>query len=255
TSTEGLFSPSSFLSCFDLCPSCTRCGCDAGAACCGDVALRSRLGTSGRYSLLLRPTRSLRRTDIRKTFGAQFAPLPWFSAVGGPVGARERCKRRIQSLQLPCHVVSFSLQQRDYGRHGFLSAKNLITKDRLIPCGLKVIHSISGTYALQSNIKSSATGRRSRFAIFSKVSNEGAFTPRSTRLRKSTEMPTASANFSWVRRRSIRTRRSFCPNLLRRLATRQGCLQWAVCLSMVTGTTEPDYGWFFGVAVLIRSGD
>src|SRR5437016_6158577 len=42
--------------------------------------------------------------------------------------------------------------------------------------------------------KSSLTGTRSRFAMRSIVSNDGAFLPRSIRLRKSTETPTNSAN-------------------------------------------------------------
>ena len=50
--------------------------------------------------------------------------------------------------------------------------------------------------ATQSNVNSSATGSRSRLAILSKVSNEGALTPRSIRLRKSTEMSRVSANLS-----------------------------------------------------------
>jgi hypothetical protein len=42
----------------------------------------------------------------------------------------------------------------------------------------------------------SATGTRKRRAILSNVSNEGAFLPRSTRLRKSTEISSISANRS-----------------------------------------------------------
>jgi hypothetical protein len=49
-----------------------------------------------------------------------------------------------------------------------------------------------------SKLNNSDTGSRRRFAIFSKVSNDGAFLPRSIRLRKSTEIFTASANCSCV---------------------------------------------------------
>jgi hypothetical protein len=52
------------------------------------------------------------------------------------------------------------------------------------------------TEAWVSKVKRSATERRKRRAIRSKVSNEGAFLPRSMRLRKSTEMPSVSANSS-----------------------------------------------------------
>ena len=52
---------------------------------------------------------------------------------------------------------------------------------------------------LTSNtVKRSATDILKRLAILSRVSNEGAFLPRSIRLRKSTETSSASANCSWV---------------------------------------------------------
>lgn len=41
-----------------------------------------------------------------------------------------------------------------------------------------------------------ATDTLKRFAIFSEVSNEGGFLPRSMRLRKSTEISSISANLS-----------------------------------------------------------
>ena len=50
--------------------------------------------------------------------------------------------------------------------------------------------------ALHSNVKSSATDTLSLLAILSSVSKDGALTPRSTRLRKSTEMSILSANCS-----------------------------------------------------------
>lgn len=49
------------------------------------------------------------------------------------------------------------------------------------------------TYSVRNN---SATGILRRVLIFSIVSNDGALIPRSTRLRKSTEIPIVSANRS-----------------------------------------------------------
>ncbi len=50
-------------------------------------------------------------------------------------------------------------------------------------------------------------------------SKEGAPTPRSTILRKSTEIPRSSANSSCVMPRSVRIERSFLPNNFRNVAT------------------------------------
>src|ERR1700719_3798585 len=55
---------------------------------------------------------------------------------------------------------------------------------------------LSQISAYLSNVKRSATGILKRLAIRSKVSNEGAFLPRSMRLRKSTEIPSVSAKRS-----------------------------------------------------------
>ena len=51
-------------------------------------------------------------------------------------------------------------------------------------------------WASLSNLKRSVTGIFSRLAIFSRVSNEGALIPRSTRLRKSTDRLSVSAKRS-----------------------------------------------------------
>ena len=56
----------------------------------------------------------------------------------------------------------------------------------------------------------------SRLANTSSVSNDGALIPRSIKLRKSTEMPTSSANCSCVSRRCCRIDSKRCPNCLRR---------------------------------------
>jgi len=63
---------------------------------------------------------------------------------------------------------------------------------------------------LKSN--NTITGTRSFLAMCSMVSNDGAFLPRSIKLRKSTEIPTNSANLSWDIFRSSRIVRSRCPN-------------------------------------------
>ncbi len=75
------------------------------------------------------------------------------------------------------------------------------------------------------------------FAILSSVSNEGAFLPRSIKLRKSTDMPTSSANSSCVIRRVARISRNRSPNLFRNVAIRK-MFPGEVCRSMVTVTTE-----------------
>jgi hypothetical protein len=76
-----------------------------------------------------------------------------------------------------------------------------------------------GRATFQSKVNSSATDSRSRLAIRSNVSNEGALTPRSTRLRKSTDTSSVSANCSCVIRRCARIVRRRCPNFLRSEAT------------------------------------
>jgi hypothetical protein len=72
---------------------------------------------------------------------------------------------------------------------------------------------------LPSKSKRSATDIRSRLAILSRVSNEGAFLPRSIRLRKSTDTSRASANRSWVIRRCARISRNRRPNFSLSVAT------------------------------------
>jgi hypothetical protein len=70
-----------------------------------------------------------------------------------------------------------------------------------------------------SNVKRSATGSFKRLASLSKVSNDGAFLPRSIRLRKSTDMSSISANCSWVIRRCVRICRKRRPNFSLRVVT------------------------------------
>ena len=55
---------------------------------------------------------------------------------------------------------------------------------------------LSFFYREAGNLNKSATGNRKRLDIRSKVSNEGELTPLSTKLRKSTEISTSSANLS-----------------------------------------------------------
>jgi hypothetical protein len=50
----------------------------------------------------------------------------------------------------------------------------------------------------KSNVNRNATGTPSPLAIDSNFSKDGAFFPRSIRLRKSTDIPTISANASWL---------------------------------------------------------
>jgi hypothetical protein len=70
-----------------------------------------------------------------------------------------------------------------------------------------------------SKVNRSATGSFKRLASLSKVSNDGAFLPRSIRLRKSTDMSSVSANCSWVIRRCARICRKRRPNFSLRVVT------------------------------------
>ena len=93
----------------------------------------------------------------------------------------------------------------------------------------------------RSNVKRSVTGIRRRLDIFSRVSKEGALIPRSIRLRKSTEMSNDSANApesSGARLESAvdDAQTSFAAWPL------GGYFQAEVSRSMVTSTTEWDYG-------------
>jgi len=78
-------------------------------------------------------------------------------------------------------------------------------------------------YALEDF--SGAKSKKSRTGIPRVIENtsidskEGAFSPRSTRLRKSTEILRSSANSSCVMSRSLRNARSLFPNNFRRVAT------------------------------------
>jgi len=67
--------------------------------------------------------------------------------------------------------------------------------------------------------KRAATGILNLLEILSSVSNDGALMPRSTRLRKSTEISRASANCSCVILRCTRMSRSLSPNFFRSVAT------------------------------------
>lgn len=68
-------------------------------------------------------------------------------------------------------------------------------------------------------------------------SKEGAFRPRSMRLRKSIEMSRFSANCCWVMPRRLRIERSFLPNCFRKVATSE------VWLSKLHKNTEHYYGF------------
>ena len=72
---------------------------------------------------------------------------------------------------------------------------------------------------LPSKVNRSDAGSFKRLASFSKVSNDGAFLPRSIRLRKSTDMSSVSANCSWVIRRCVRICRNRRPNFTLRVVT------------------------------------
>ena len=52
-------------------------------------------------------------------------------------------------------------------------------------------------------------------------SKDGAFKPRSIRLKKSIEISKSSANCSWVIPSRLRIDRSFFPNCLRKVATHE----------------------------------
>ena len=68
-----------------------------------------------------------------------------------------------------------------------------------------------------SNVKSWETGMPSCAENASRFSNEGALIPRSIKLRKSTEIPSNSANSSWLIFLARRIPLSRLPNLSRRL--------------------------------------
>jgi hypothetical protein len=68
-------------------------------------------------------------------------------------------------------------------------------------------------------------------------SKEGAFSPRSIRLKKSIEISRTSANCSWVIPLRLRIERSFLPNCFRKVATLE------VCFRRFGKYTEYDYGF------------
>lgn len=102
---------------------------------------------------------------------------------------------------------------------------------------------LAGSQALEpfsgAKSKKSRTGIPSVIENVSIDSNEGAFKPRSTRLRKSTEISRSSANSSWVMFRSLRNDRSLLPNNFRSVATLR------VLRSSDSYDTEHYYGYFF----------
>lgn len=100
---------------------------------------------------------------------------------------------------------------------------------------------ISHPRELFLKVKRSATDILKRLAILSRVSNEGAFLPRSIRLRKSTDTSSASANCSCVIRRWARISRRCLPNFCLSVAT-WTVFPSGVSRSIVTSTTERDYG-------------
>lgn len=78
-------------------------------------------------------------------------------------------------------------------------------------------------FFISSNVKRNATGFCNALAIRSSLSKLGEFLPRSMRLRKSTEIPISSANFSWDRRICDRICFSRLPNSSRRVANFCSC--------------------------------
>jgi hypothetical protein len=68
-------------------------------------------------------------------------------------------------------------------------------------------------------------------------SKEGALSPRSIRLKKSTEISKTSENCSCVILLRLRIERSFLPNCFRRVATLE------VCFLLFGKYTEYDYGF------------
>jgi hypothetical protein len=103
--------------------------------------------------------------------------------------------------------------ERDYG----LPAGHLTRKPRsrkpVSGCGQGVCFVES-----ESNLKSLNTGTPSCVANTSRFSNDGALMPRSIRLKKSTDVPSSSANCSWLSRLDDRISLSRFPNFSRRLA-------------------------------------
>jgi len=68
-----------------------------------------------------------------------------------------------------------------------------------------------------SKVKSCETGTPNRAENTSRFSNDGAFMPRSIRLKKSTEISSNSANSSWLFFLDRRIDRMRLPNFSRRL--------------------------------------
>lgn len=95
-------------------------------------------------------------------------------------------------------------------------------------------------YALESfagpKSKKSRTGTPNAIEKTSIDSKDGAPTPRSIMLRKSTDIPRSSAKFSCVMPRSVRIERSFLPNNFRKVDT------FRVWRNSPCGNTEYYYG-------------
>src|SRR5271169_644117 len=71
----------------------------------------------------------------------------------------------------------------------------------------------------EAKVKRSDTDRPSCLAKDSRFSKDGAFMPRSIRLKKSTDMSSSSANCSWLIPREERSVFSRWPNFSRKLDT------------------------------------
>ena len=111
---------------------------------------------------------------------------------------------------------------------------------------------LGGDYALDglsgAKSKKSLTGTPNVMENVSIDSKEGALTPRSTMLRKSTEISRSSAKVSCVMPRPLRMERNFLPNNFRNVATFQ------VWRSEQDKNTEYHYGFWpiYGVPYRIE---
>jgi len=111
---------------------------------------------------------------------------------------------------------------------------------------------LGGNYALEGF--SGAKSKKSRIGTPNVIENasidskEGALKPRSTMLRKSTEIPRSSAKASCVMPRSLRMERNFLPNNFRNVTTFQ------VWRSERDKNTEYHYGFWriYGVPYSIE---
>jgi hypothetical protein len=100
----------------------------------------------------------------------------------------------------------------------------------------------------ESKVNKNATGTPSPVAIDSSFSKEGAFLPRSIRLKKSTDIPIISAKSSWLFPRSWRIWRTRSPNCFRRvskirLATHRKCgvISFRVPPNQITGRARSSW--------------